>query len=411
MRRAQRRRRRAGDGAPRAPSGGGAAPSTRARQRHDVAVGVAEDLDLDVARRERRALEEHAVVAERRLRLAPAPRRAPRRGRALASTTPHAACRRRRRRLHQHREADPLAAARAARASPWSLVGSPAPPARRPPPRAARAACLPPSRSIASARRADERRAPRRARARANAGVLAEEAVARVDRVGAGPARARRGSRRCRGSDSRRRRRRRCAPRRRPRSTCGARASASLWTATDSMPSRAARARCGRRSRRGWRPARGGTRRDRPSHRTVAASGDAKNQVVTHPDAERADPVVSSVSPARSSQPLSSAIGSHGKQWLVALSTNAPSALRTRTATCSPSKRQTSPTPSAARIPSRSRTLRDASDSNTRSGAGSSRQSVHPSHGPSARSGSSSTRLARARAADRAAGTSSNRRS
>ena len=83
-RRAARRRPRA---TPRAPSGGGAGSSTRARRARRPSPCAGGELDLDVARPLDVALAEDAVVAERRLRLAAAPPRARRRARAGSRTT------------------------------------------------------------------------------------------------------------------------------------------------------------------------------------------------------------------------------------------------------------------------------------------------------------------------------------
>ena len=139
---AQRRRRAPGEAPPRSPSGGGAGSSTRARTgARSVAVRVAEDLDLDVARPLDVALEEQRVVAERGQRLARGRARSPRRSSAGVAHDPHALAAAARGRLDQHREADraPLARRVSASAARRALIarhtGTPAASAMRLAPR------------------------------------------------------------------------------------------------------------------------------------------------------------------------------------------------------------------------------------------------------------------------------------
>ena len=214
-----------------------------------VAVAIAEHLDLDVARLDDRALEDHGRIAERALRFGSrAAQRVGQRGGVLHQ--PHAAAAAAGHRLDHHREADlaglrdhrgialirALVAGHARHAGlQHDLLG----------------AGLVAHRGDRLRRRADEHQ-PGIAAGRGEILVLGEEAVAGMHRVGAGDLRgfdqrrdveiglataARRRSpppRRLRGH-ARRRRRRSNTPRRR-RSPCGARCA-----------SRAAR------SRRGWR--------------------------------------------------------------------------------------------------------------------------------------------------------------
>ena len=93
---------------PRAPSGAGAGASSRARRDgRPFAVGIEEDLDLDVARTLDEALEDQPVVAER----AGASRRAAAsavRRRAGVADRPHPLPATPGGRLDEHREADPV---------------------------------------------------------------------------------------------------------------------------------------------------------------------------------------------------------------------------------------------------------------------------------------------------------------
>ena len=146
------------------------------------AAAVPEELRLDVARALEVTLAEHRAVAERGLRLAAGGRK---RLVELGRRSARRACRGRRRRpAALTTSGKPISSG-----APWGSVGTPASRAIR-----FAASLSPPSRS-ASGRRADPGEAGRDDLL-GEVGALGEEAVAGVDRVGAGlerrPARARR---------------------------------------------------------------------------------------------------------------------------------------------------------------------------------------------------------------------------
>ncbi len=200
LRRRQRRRRTASGAAPRWRR-----PSNKRRGRllhhllvapldgalaleavDEVAVAVAEDLHLDVAGRGEVALEVHALAPERGpsrgRRTGGTPSPAPRRPSptAMPMPPPPPAA------LHKHRVADPLGLGDRGRAASGTTPVEPGttgtPAACDEPARLGSCPSSAPSPPAAGRRR----RARRRVHARANVAVLGEEAVARVDRLGAG---------------------------------------------------------------------------------------------------------------------------------------------------------------------------------------------------------------------------------
>ena len=185
----------------------------------DVAVRVAEDLDLDVARAVEVALDEERAVAEGALGLAARGRRARRRARLRSRTI---------RMPLPPPPADALIrigrpslrVAAATRLSPSPARETPGTTGTPAAAMIAFALDLAAHRADRVDRRADEDE-PGLGDARGEVGVLGEEAVAGVDRVGAGRGGPRRGCDRSRDT-TRGSAPVRYAPPRRPRATCGA---------------------------------------------------------------------------------------------------------------------------------------------------------------------------------------------
>ena len=230
---------------------------------------IGEDLDLDVAAVLDQALEHQRAVAEGALRPRAARRRARRAVSPSVAHQPHAAAAAAGHGLDQQREAEPRGLGRAASRRPGPRRGSRARRARRRRSCGAWRRALSPIAVMRRGGRADEDEAGVRAGLR-EVGVLAEEAVAGVHRIGAGAARGlqqrvdaqvglgRRRARRCArprrpARHAGRRRRRRCT--RRP---CGSRACAPCGSR-------------GRRSRRGSRSGSCGSSLRRPASPCASA--------------------------------------------------------------------------------------------------------------------------------------------
>ena len=146
----------------------------------------AQDLDLDVAGAVDVALDVDAAVAEERpAALRPGLAVGVGERRAGSRTTPHAPAAAAGHRLDDHRVADPSASRCGVRRRRQRLEAAGQQRQARPRPSARAAGALSPSAAITVGRRADERDAVRLADL-GEVGVLGQEAVAGVDRVGAG---------------------------------------------------------------------------------------------------------------------------------------------------------------------------------------------------------------------------------
>ena len=238
---------------PRSASGAGAAACIRARTGGSTLPWPSPAICTSMWRDARQvALDDQLAVAERLARPRASRCRCAARARRARAITAHALAAAAGDRLQQHRQRRSRATSAAiASASSQAGVGCRRSSARR----RARPRAWP--RLVAEAldrlrRRADEDE-PAASTARAKAGVLGEEAEARMDRVGADPRCAPRRSRRCADS-SRRPAHRRSRPTRRSSRTCSASRVGARMHGGDREPEPARRcARCGRRFRRGWR--------------------------------------------------------------------------------------------------------------------------------------------------------------
>ena len=157
-------------------------------QVHEVAVAVGEHLHLDVARRGQVALDEQRAVAEGALGQAPRGRQRRRRARAALAHDLHALAAAARGRLDDERQPGTSAPRARGWRGPAPRPHSPAAPARRPPRMRVLATIFEPMAAMARAG-GPTNTSPASAHACANCGVLGQEAVARVDGLGAAGAR------------------------------------------------------------------------------------------------------------------------------------------------------------------------------------------------------------------------------